>query len=139
MKIKELNVDSLFQAYPVIKQLRPHLGLDEFVKMATTMMQDGYRAICVYDGDEIVAYAGFAELLNLYDGRHIYVYDLIVCENHRSRGYGKMLMSFIEDIAKTKGVNRVTLISGVQRKDAHRFYEDKNGYVKTSYSYKKEV
>ncbi|MCL2200155.1 MAG: GNAT family N-acetyltransferase [Defluviitaleaceae bacterium] len=137
MTIKKLTADQLHQAYPVISQLRPHLTLEQYINTAKTMMSQGYQVACLYDGEEILAYAGFVEQINLYYGKHIYVHDLVVCENHRSKGYGKTLLSHIEDLANKNKMSCVWLISGVQRKDAHRFYEEKAEYAKTSYSYQK--
>ena len=73
----------------------------------------------------IRALAGIGELTNLYDGRHIGVYELITSASERSRGYGKALMDRVETLARDLGCDTVALASGLQRADAHRFYEDK--------------
>lgn len=139
MQTKELTIDQLHKAYPLINQLRPHLTLEQYVETAKKMTAQGYRVICIYEGEKILAYAGFVEQQTLYNGNCIYIHDLVVDETHRSKGYGKTLLTHIEDLARENKIDSIWLISGIQRKDAHRFYEEKAGYTKTSYAYKKEL
>lgn len=143
IEIKELTPEQLQEVYPLVHQLRPHLTAAEFAKTATEMMAHGYRAVCLYDGEsvgeKILAYAGFAEMLNLYWGRHIWVYELITDENFRGRGYGEILLSHIEAVARENNLKCVALCSGMEREAAHRFYENKMSYKKTSYIYRKDV
>lgn len=48
---------------------------------------------------------------------------LIINEEWRSRGTGGMLVRAAEEFALRSGCGRIELVSGAQRKDAHRFYE----------------
>ncbi|HET7482051.1 MAG TPA: GNAT family N-acetyltransferase, partial [Actinomycetota bacterium] len=57
----------------------------------------------------------------------------------RSRGYGLELLRHIEDLARREGCETVALSSGLQRADAHRFYLDKAGFEKVSYTFKKTL
>ena len=130
-------VKVLKQAFIVIKQLRTHLSFDGYVKIAKSM--PGYRVFCLFDEGKIVSYAGFAECLNLYYGNHIWVYDLVTDETKRGKGYGKLLLSCVERYARENMLECVALSSGLQRTDAHRFYEDVTGFDKVSYVFKKDV
>ena len=40
----------------------------------------------------------------------------------RSRGYGALLLDWVEDVAKHEGRKVVDLDSGTHRTEAHRFY-----------------
>jgi hypothetical protein len=46
-------------------------------------------------------------------------------------------LSFVQDLVKDEGYETVALSSGLQREKAHRFYEDKMGYDKVSFVFKK--
>jgi len=139
LTIKELDIDDLAQAFPVVSQLRTHLSVEEYVKIVKAMKPSGYRAICLFEGEDIVAYAGFAEQLNLYNGNHIWVYDLVTDEAKRSKGYGQLVLSCIEKYAKEQALTCVVLSSRLQWLDAHHFYEKLMGYEKTSYTFKKQI
>jgi len=135
--IKELDTGELEQAFPVLSQLRTHLTLEAYLKLVKSMVSDGYRIICLFENGNTVAYAGFAAQLNLYYGAHIWVYDLVTDKARRGCGYGKLLLSYIEKYAKDNFLSCVALSSGLQREDAHKFYENSMDYQKTSYVFKK--
>ncbi|MCL2841251.1 MAG: GNAT family N-acetyltransferase [Defluviitaleaceae bacterium] len=139
LKIKTLGVDELEQAFPIVCQLRTHLTLGEYIALVKTMQPKGYQVLCLFENDKVVAYAGFAKQVNLYDGHHIWVDDLVTDKNKQGKGYGKLLLSHIEKLAKDNALNRVVLSSGLQREDAHGFYEKTMRYNKTSYVFKKDM
>ena len=71
---------------------------------------------------EVRSVAGFRFVSLLAHGPCLYVDDLVTDSNHRSRGYGEALFHWLCDLARAKGCAQLTLDSGVQRFDAHRFY-----------------
>ena len=93
----------------------------------------------LFENEEIASVIGIIEKTNFYDGKHIFVYDLITDKHKRSKGYGEKLLSYIEDMGKKNNCATITLTSGLQRIDAHRFYESKMSYIKSSYSFKKNL
>ena len=82
---------------------------------------------------------GFVRPLLMIE-RHIEVGALVVDENHRGQGIGRLLMAAIETWAKEKGCSTVFLRSAEQRVDAHRFY-DSIGYqlLKVSQTFTKKL
>jgi len=48
---------------------------------------------------------------------------LVVSDRYQHRGIGAQLTAVIEDWARAKGAVRVSLTSGLQRHEAHVFYE----------------
>jgi GNAT superfamily N-acetyltransferase len=139
-EIRELKTaDEWKMAFPVMKQLRTHLNVEEFVMLVTEMQQQGYRLFALIKNEKVAAVTGVAQMLNLYYGNHVYVYELVTDEVHRSKGYGEALLSYIHDLAREWGCGMVALSSGLQRKDAHRFYEEKMGYDRKSYAFVKTL
>jgi GNAT superfamily N-acetyltransferase len=126
-------------AFPIMKQLRANLNENTFMQIVKVMVEEGYKIFALFEGNQIAALAGVIELTNLYYGRHIWVYDLVTDESKRSLGYGEKLLSYVEKWAKEIGCEVVALSSGLSRVDAHRFYESKMGYAKTSYVLKKQI
>lgn len=134
MQIRELNLRELEMAYEVISQLRTSLSYNEFEDLIYDMRSMDYKMIGIMEQDRLVTYAGVAILTNLYHKRHLFVFDLVTHKEYRSKGYGKMMLEYLFDYAKTGMCQNVVLSSGFAREDAHRFYE-KNGFIKTSYQF----
>lgn len=139
--IQELTTGEEFRrAYPVMNELRTHLmTVDDYEQQLGAMRRDGYRLFAVVEDDRYVALVGVAIRTNFYYGRFLYVYDLITSDTERSKGHGKALLDHLEELARADGCQTIALSSGVQRADAHRFYEDKMGYERVSYVFKKEL
>src|ERR671912_194548 len=109
------------EVLPILRQLYPSLDEGRYLALLAEMIDDGYRQFAVRnEAGEVVAVAGVAVHVNLYYGRHLYVYDLVVKEDARSKGYGGLLMDHVE------------------REGALRLYESR-GYQKPSYAMRKAL
>ena len=123
-EIVEVGPDDarLADVFEVMRELRPHLSLEQFQKGYERALPQGYRVAAVFDGDECRAVAGYRLMNNLVSGYHIYVDDLVTAERWRSHGYGKRLNDYLADVAEREGCNSLQLDSATYRRDAHRFY-----------------
>lgn len=139
MEIQELkSEDELREAFPVMRELRGKVDEQEYFRLIEHMVKEGYRLFALRDSGVIVALAGVAVLTNLSYGRYVWVYDLVTTSNARSKGYGRRLLEFVEEFAHQENCKVVALSSGLERTDAHRFYEHMN-YEKPSYVFKKSL
>jgi GNAT superfamily N-acetyltransferase len=128
------------EAFPIMKQLRAHLNEASFLQLVQEAVEkEGYQLAALYEDENIVAVTGFMPMITLYNGRSIWVCDLVTDEESRAKGYGKKLLNFVHHWAKENGFGIVSLSSGLQRGDAHRFYEDKMEYDKVSYVFLKRL
>jgi len=124
MNIRIAITDSEIAAcFPVMRELRPHIAEDHFLSRVRSQEKSGYQLCFVEQSQEVVAVAGFRVGENLAWGRFLYVDDLITLPSHRSKGLGSSLLSWLREFAVKEGCVQMHLDSGVQRKDAHRFYE----------------
>ncbi|QQK81493.1 GNAT family N-acetyltransferase [Salicibibacter cibi] len=141
MDVKELiSKHEWLEAFPIMNQLRSHLNEKEYVELvAEAREKDMYRLFALYDQGEIVAVTGFKPMITLYYGRFIWVCDLVTDATKRSKGYGEKLLSFVHEWALKNNYESVALSSGLQRYDAHRFYEERMNYDKVSYVFKKSL
>ncbi|MFJ8064626.1 GNAT family N-acetyltransferase [Psychrobacillus sp. NPDC096426] len=138
--ISELtNTKQWLEAFPIMKQLRTDLTEETYLELLQDMSRDGYKLFAMYIEDEIVSLVGLSWRINFYNKRHIFIYDLVTDVSHRSFGYGEKLLNYIHDWANENGAEYVALESGLQRNDAHRFYEDKLEYDKWCYSFRKTM
>jgi GNAT superfamily N-acetyltransferase len=124
----------LRDCFPVILQLRPHLELNTFIEQVAVQAMAGYQIASLTADDHVVAVAGFRITHSLAWGRFLYVDDLVTDIDQRSKGYGKQLLHWLIDYAKQNECIELHLDSGLQRIDAHRFYE-REGMIKTGYHY----
>lgn len=63
---------------------------------------------------------------------------LVVADSHRERGIGSRLVSEAERWGAGHGAVRLSVTSGVQRVDSHRFYEQRN-YQRSGFRFTKAL
>lgn len=138
MQIRELDLKELPEAFEVLTQLRIGLVYEEFEDLVYEMRHKEYKMIGVFEGIELVTFAGVFVQTNLYYKRHLFVDDLVTYDSFRSRGYGDAIMDYLINYAKVAMCENIVLSSGIERTDAHRFYE-KMGFEKKSFVFVKAV
>ncbi|MGE6536589.1 GNAT family N-acetyltransferase [Bacillus luti] len=140
MNVKEVvTEEQLDEVLPVLQQLRTKLSKEEASFLFRKMKEENYKLFSLYDEiGEVVSLAGVTICTNFYNKKHVFVYDLVTAEAHRSKGYGNVLLSYIENWGKEHGCESIALTSAFPRLDAHRFYE-REGYDKVSYSFHKNL
>ena len=57
--------------------------------------------------------------------------DVVIHPNHRSQGYGTMLLDYVADFAKKKQFKRITLLTDKISAEAQEFFK-KNGFEHSS-------
>jgi hypothetical protein len=129
--------DWLKKAELVHRQLRPHLPADYAGKMEGIFAHGGRMAVVVV-AETVVSVAVWRVIENTFDGKRVYVDDLVSDEQQRSQGAGKLLLDWLETQAIALGCDALTLDSGVQRHRAHRFYFREGMHV-SSYCFRKAL
>lgn len=113
---------------------------EEYIKLVEDAKKlDSYKLFALYDEGIMTSLVGFKPMITLYYGYFVWVCDLVTDSEKRSNGYGEKLLSFVEEWAKLNGYSSVALSSGLQRHNAHKFYENKMEYDKASYVFKKDL
>lgn len=130
--------DDIAACFPVMQALRPHLVADEFVARIRQQEAAAYRLAFAEAAQGVAAVAGFRIGENLAWGRFLYVDDLVTDPAQRSKGLGKALLSWLKHYAAEQGCGQLHLDSGMQRKDAHRFYA-REGMAATGYHFAVEL
>ncbi|MBD9416128.1 GNAT family N-acetyltransferase [Pseudomonas sp. PDM16] len=117
------SAGDLRMAYPVMRELRPHLSSEcEFVAAVERMHLQGYRLVGAFDGAALVALAGYRLQDNFVYGNFLYVDDLVTAEAHRSGQWGARLLRALERVARAEGCARLVLDTGLSNARAQRFY-----------------
>ena len=107
---------------PVMQQLRNQLQREEVAERMSRQVRQGYQLAYVEVNGTVKAVAGFRIIESLFQGRFLYVDDLVTDSGERSKGYGAALFSWLVDYARKENCRQLDLDSGVQRVRAHRFY-----------------
>lgn len=130
--------EEIAACWGVMRELRPDVPEGDFLARVRRQEAAGYRIACVRREGRVVAVAGFRLGETLAWGRFLYVDDLVTLASERSRGHGAALLRFLAARARDAGCGQLHLDSGVQRRDAHRFYE-REGLAITSHHFARKL
>lgn len=116
--------DELTACFPVISLLRPRLeNVHEWVDRVSEMATEGYRVLAAWQGDRVVALAGYRITENLIHGRFLYVDDLVTAEDARGKGLGAALLKELSTIGVDEYCGRLVLDTAATNENARRFYK----------------
>ena len=127
----------LAAAEAVHRQLRPHLPPDYARHMQEVFASGAEMAVAVSDG-KVVGLTVFRVIEKTYSGRELYCDDLVTDEASRSSGAGRMMIAYLESLARERGCDALALDSGTQRQQAHKFYF-REGLVASAFHFTKKI
>jgi GNAT superfamily N-acetyltransferase len=117
------TAEEIARCYDCMRELRTHLtSVTEFNQRVQRQEGEGFRLAFLELDDEVRAVAGYRIYDLLFSGKTLYVDDLVTRATDRSRGFGGKLIDWLIEEARREKCQALTLDSGVQRFDAHRFY-----------------
>ena len=90
------------------------------------MSTQNYECVGVYDSEKMIGIAGLWFQTRHYSGRSIEPDHVIIHEDYRNRGLGKLLFDWIDQYAKSKNCTAVELNSYVANTASHKFYYNEN-------------
>ncbi|RZL63019.1 MAG: GNAT family N-acetyltransferase [Variovorax sp.] len=123
--LRHAETDAELRAcWPVMQQLRPKLtSADDFIARVQRMRGEGYRLLAAWQGDTVLALAGYRLQENLvYGGRFLYVDDLVTHDAARSAQWGARLIEATRRIAQDAACGHLVLDTGLANARAQRFY-----------------
>ncbi len=116
-----VEIEWLKQSEAVHRQLRPALPVEYVGRMRSVFGSGADMVVGVRDG-KVCGIAVFRIIENTYSGRELYCDDLVTDETLRSTGVGHALIDHMEKLAIDCDCDYLTLDSGTQRHQAHKFY-----------------
>jgi ribosomal protein S18 acetylase RimI-like enzyme len=111
LRIRLLAPGERAAAFSVVRQLRTHLDLDEYLARLAVQARSGYELAGAFAGEALVGALGMRQVDTLARGAHLHVDDLVVDTAHRGRGVGKALLAYAEADAAHRGLCAVFLDS----------------------------
>lgn len=120
--------------YPLIRQLSPNVTEERYLHFLDDMLAHGYRMAAVFEDGVCLGLSGFWVSTKIYSGRYMELDNVVIDAAHRSRGIGKMLYTFLLNIAQEEGCETLMLDAYIENEKAHAFYE-REGFVKRGYHF----
>lgn len=123
----------ILDCYPVMAELRPHLGRDEFVQTIKRLAKVADYRLAYLSVGGVKAVAGFRISEWLAGGKYLEIEDLVAASDERSKGYGGELFDWLVTHAEENDCDHIRLVSRVTRFGAHRFYLNKRMIIEAYY------
>jgi GNAT superfamily N-acetyltransferase len=123
MIVRELETKAeMLAQHEVICELYPNLSIEKYGKMLDKMLQNSYGQIAVFYNDKCIAISGFWCGTKLWCGDYIELDNVVVKEEYRSKGAGKLMADYLENKAKALNCTMLALDAYTTNFSAHRFY-----------------
>ena len=123
----------------LISELGYQVETQELWSRIENMPPGFYRTLVAIEENKVVGFIGLLTLPVYEHSRPIgWVLALCVSASRRGKGIGKALIDSAKNHYSDEGVTDMRLHSGLQRNEAHGFYE-KMGFDKSGYRFKKKL
>lgn len=130
---------------PLIQQLNSTLTRERYLALLPTMVQHGYRMVCVWenkntlgDPNACIGLSGIWTGAKLYSGSYLEMDNVVIDSTWRGKQVGAQLLNFIEALALEEGIEMIMLDAYRENIPAHRFYE-KHGFIKRGFHFLKPI
>lgn len=138
--ISPANIEDTRKMCELARQLG-YICEEEVAKVKIeSYLKDFKKTILLAKSKEVVGWCTLSIIENFYMDDYVLLSGLIVDENIRGKGIGKLIIKEAEKWAISKGIYKIQLNANVVRKDAHEFYK-KQGFTlkKEQYQFQKSL
>jgi GNAT superfamily N-acetyltransferase len=124
---------------PEREEMGPQL-MEGYPRALKALQMAGHRPLVCFQDGNLVGSLTLHIVPNLTHRGAPYgiIENMVVDEDHRSRGIGRQLIEHAEGLAREAGCYKLSLTSNKRRKDAHRFYESL-GFGRTHEAFRKDL
>lgn len=124
--------------YPLIRQLSPGVSEERYAHLLDDMIAHDYRMVTMWENELCVGLSGIWVATKIYSGRYLEMDNVVVADTHRSKGIGKMLCDYVQELALSEGCEIIMLDAYLENEKAHAFYE-REGFTKRGYHFLKKI
>ena len=124
--------------FPLLIQLSPEIKRADYKLMLKDMLLHGYRMAGVFDNKTCVGMSGFWISTKLYSGKYVELDNVVIDENYRSRGVGKLLCDWILNVGKKAGCKTAMLDAYSENSAGHKFYF-REGFILRGFHFLKKI
>src|SRR5690606_28177519 len=120
--------EALNLGYPLMHILNPDMGKDEYAELLDIVTSEGEIIVGLFEDQHLVGLVGYWICHQIWCGKFLEPDHLIVDPACRGKGYGRLLMDYLEQKAREYGCKLVLLKSYKANAAATAFYQSL-GYV----------
>lgn len=129
MEVKELKtIEEMLPHLGVLQELYPNLELESYIRMLQDMIPHNYAQVGIFILDKCVAISGYWLGTKIWCGPYLELDNVIVCEEARGTGAGKLIQQYLEEKASKLNCSIMVLDAYTSNFKAHRFYYNQ-GYA----------
>lgn len=111
----------------LLHQLNPQIELTLIKKRQKEMFEfDNYICFGLYLNDTLIGITCAWIMIRIYCGKQIEIDNVILDSKHQSKGYGNILLNYIEKWAIENDCETIELNTYVQNSRSHKFYFNNN-------------
>ena len=122
--VREISAEDTEAVNLLSRQLGYPLSPEETLENIRNVLQSKmHTAFVALDENRIIGWIGAAQALMIEVVPHCEINGLVIGEEYRGKGIGKLLIEKVKQWAKENGSDRVSLHCNIKRAEAHIFYE----------------
>ncbi len=123
MNIEQINTNQeILNCFQIMKQLVTSVEEKGFIKQIRRKEKKGYMLYALKMDGLVVSIIGIRIYEYFGCGKFLVIDDLVTNEEHRNKGYGKLLFQWALEYAKKIKCNEIQLDSSIDLFKAHKFY-----------------
>ena len=139
--IREATIDDAVHVAELSGTLGYPVNVETMRQRLERVLASNAHVVFVAEIDrQIVGWTEAAEVEILVADRRCELEGLVVADGQRGHGVGRKLVEAVEQWARSRGLDQISLRSNVVRPESHSFYE-RIGYerFKTQHAYRKAI
>lgn len=138
LRVIEFQKQQMLDQHALILQLSPNVTREDYERMLPDMLSRGYRMVGVMEGSKCIGLSGFWTGTKLYSDKYLEIDNFVVDAGSRSKGVGKILVSWMEEEARRMGCRTIMLDAYVENFSGHKFYY-REGYIARGFHFLKKL
>jgi GNAT superfamily N-acetyltransferase len=132
MAIRKAEVADIPYVYDLLKTFSVFIGTPEKVKVtADQLISDGdlFKCLVAEEDGKVIGYAAYYFAYYSWTGKAIYLDDLYVTDEYRSRGIGSLLFDAVAELGKQEGCHKMQWQVSKWNNNAIEFYKRKGAAI----------
>jgi len=122
--IREMTIKDAEAVNTLSKQLGYPLSIEQTLQNINAVLQSkDHTAFVAEYQNKIIGWIGAAQAIMIEVLPHCEINGLVIDEQHRGLGIGKILIDKVKHWAKERGNDKIGLHCNVKRTEAHLFYQ----------------
>jgi GNAT superfamily N-acetyltransferase len=130
--------ETMLNYLEIIQELYPEMDRSLYETYLDQMLGSNYGQILVTINDKPAAISGYWRSVKLWCGRYLELDNVIVSEEFRGKGIGKLIQNYLEEKARNEQCNIMVLDAYTRNFKAHKFYYNE-GYVPKGFHFIKDL